>query len=114
MVPREINDDNLPDIHDVARLLTVFTAVRKRHELTANELHVLVHTLALGRTSATELSELCGLNLASTGALIERMVTAGWLTRSIDPNDRRRQLVFPTKRLARTAQHELERLGRSS
>jgi len=54
--------------------------------------------VATGAWSATALAEAAKLSPAATSTAIQRLVATGHLTRTVDPNDRRRAVVALTPR----------------
>ncbi len=56
----------------------------------------LAHLTALGPMSQRELSNLLSITSATAVRLVDRMERDGWVTRQVDPDDRRVKRVVPT------------------
>ena len=85
-------------LHDAAR------AVRKRFEtraalygLTSAQWRMLVRVCKTqGGAPQSHFAELLEIEPISVSRLLDRMEAMGWVTRSLDPKDRRVRLVLPT------------------
>jgi DNA-binding MarR family transcriptional regulator len=60
------------------------------------DLRIIGTLNASGRMSAGQVAVSCGLSPAATSSAIQRLVDAGHVTRSVDPDDRRRAVVALT------------------
>ena len=85
-------------LHDAAR------AVRKRFEaravvygLTSAQWRMLVRVCRTdGGAPQAHFAEMLEIEPISVSRLLDRMEAMGWVTRGLDPKDRRVRLVFPT------------------
>ena len=85
-------------LHDAAR------AVRKRFEaravvygLTSAQWRMLVRVCKTdGGAPQAHFAEILEIEPISVSRLLDRMEAMGWVTRGLDPKDRRVRLVFPT------------------
>jgi DNA-binding MarR family transcriptional regulator len=73
---------------------------RVEHRLTANQADVLIQTFAAAAISAADLSRHVGITTASMSRLLAGLEAEGWIVRTADPADARRNFVQPSKRLA--------------
>jgi DNA-binding MarR family transcriptional regulator len=48
-----------------------------------------------GPMSAGELAEMAGLTTGAITGIVDRLEKAGWARRALDPNDRRRVIIYP-------------------
>ncbi len=73
----------------------------------------LAHLTALGPLSQRELSNLLSIAPATAVRLVDRMERDGWVTRQVDPDDRRVKRVVPTDR-ASEVWEEVSKSGRAT
>jgi len=71
-------------------------AVAAKVRVNRTDLRCLDVVLAQGRVSAGELAAALGLSPAATTTVMDRMERAGYISRSQDPQNRRRVIVEPT------------------
>ena len=80
------------------------------------DLRILGLVLDARAMAAGPLAVAAGLSPAATSTAIQRLVTAGYLCREVDPGDRRRAVVTPTEvatGLLRRIYGPIERAGRA-
>lgn len=68
-------------------------------------------TIEDGPVTAGQIAELTGLTSGSASRLIDRLVKGGYVTRTPDPEDRRRVLVRPVPRAVRRVGAVWDELG---
>jgi MarR family transcriptional regulator, transcriptional regulator for hemolysin len=73
----------------------------------------LAHLTALGPLSQRELCNLLSITSATAVRLVDRMERDGWVTRQVDPDDRRVKRVVPTDRAAEEWE-EVSQSGRAT
>ena len=74
---------------------TFFEPVFRALETSENEFHVLCLLVAndSGRAAPSELSELVGTSRANMTRILDGLLQAGWVTRTVDGRDGRRQII---------------------
>ncbi|HEY2042074.1 MAG TPA: MarR family winged helix-turn-helix transcriptional regulator [Jatrophihabitans sp.] len=90
---------------DVARLRIALARIAKQADrqvsgdgsMTGTQLSVLGTVMKVGPVGATELADIEGLNPTMLSRIIGKLETAGLVTRSTDPDDRRAVQVTVTK-----------------
>ncbi|NKY84698.1 MarR family winged helix-turn-helix transcriptional regulator [Nocardia veterana] len=81
--------------------------------LNRTDLRCLDIVLGAGRLSAGELSTALRLSPAATTTVVDRLIRAGMVTRTEDPENRRRKLIEATAKAARVAEEIFEPVGRA-
>src|SRR5688572_25187993 len=88
------------DVQQLAQVLKEFAAEVMRHstrdmgclirskDLSLPQVATLMRLHRRNIASISEISEYLNLSLAATSQLVERLVAAGYVTRTEDPNDR--------------------------
>jgi len=87
-------------IHDVARLMRRAFDRRVKHlGLTRSQWFVLVHLYRTDGPTQRHLADELDMQRAPLSKLLDRLESGGWLERRPDPNDRRANRVFITKKI---------------
>lgn len=84
---------------------------RKQLGISANEHLVIAQLLAIGPLTAAELTTRVGLTSGALTTLVDRLEREELLVRVQDPNDRRRLLLYPTKRLVSLSSSITDQVG---
>lgn len=106
MMNTETTEDR--ELQQLVRVLKEFAGEVMRHstrdmgclirnnDLSLPQVATLMQLHRCGMASISEISEYLNLSLAATSQLVERLVTAGYVTRTEDPGDRRHKRVTLT------------------
>jgi len=87
-------------IHDVARLMRrVFDRRVKHLGLTRSQWFVLVHLYRTDGPTQRHLADELDMQRAPLSKLLDRLESGGWIERRADPDDRRANRVFITKKI---------------
>jgi MarR family transcriptional regulator for hemolysin len=99
-------------VNDISRLMsTEYNKIMKPLGLTRAQWRVVVHLHRADGLTQSELADLLGAGKVSVGGLIDRLEHSGWVERRDDPQDRRSNRVFLTKK-GRAIEKEMEKTGR--
>jgi DNA-binding MarR family transcriptional regulator len=108
-------------VHEVARHRAwLFNKLMESHGLTRAQSWAIGVLVRKGGLTQTELAAAMNLTRVSTGTLIARLETAGWVERRSDEADARVKRVFltakcrPIRRLINIAAKEVNRIGFSN
>lgn len=92
----------------IAAYETTNTRWRQQLGLTANEHLVVSQLLADGPVTAAELTRRVGLTSGALTTLVDRLEKEGLIARVQDPRDRRRLLLYPSKKLLSASNRVVE------
>lgn len=82
---------------DVSRLLKTDYDRRVHHTgLTRSQWWVLTHLYRRDGVTQAELADMLEIERPALGRLLDRLESSGWVTREVDPDDRRAKLVYLT------------------
>ena len=99
-------------VNDISRLIsTEYNKIMKPLGLTRAQWRVIVHLHREDGLTQSDLAELLDVGKVSVGGLIDRLEHSGWVERRDDPQDRRSNLVFLTKK-GRAIEEKMESTGR--
>jgi DNA-binding MarR family transcriptional regulator len=99
-------------VNDISRLIsTEYNKIMKPLGLTRAQWRVIVHLHRVDGLTQSDLAELLDVGKVSVGGLIDRLEHSGWVERRDDPQDRRTNLVFLTKK-GRAIEKKMESTGR--
>ncbi len=99
-------------VNDISRLIsTEYNKIMKPLGLTRAQWRVIVHLHRMDGQTQSDLAVLLGVGKVSVGGLIDRLEHSGWVERRNDPQDRRSNLVFLTKK-GRAIEKKMESTGR--
>ncbi len=99
-------------VNDISRLIpTEYNKIMKPLGLTRAQWRVIVHLHRVDGLTQSDLAELLDVGKVSVGGLIDRLEHSGWVERRNDPQDRRSNLVFLTKK-GRAIEKKMETTGR--
>lgn len=91
-----------PRIHRlIAQYERVNAQWRRHFGISANERLALTHIVNSGEVTAADLTRRIGMTSAALTTLVDRLETAGMVKRVPDPKDRRRILLYPTRKTLR-------------
>ena len=87
-------------VHDVARLMRRAFDRRVRHlGLTRSQWFVIAHLYRTDGQTQRHLAEELDMQRAPLSKLLDRLESGGWVERRADPNDRRANRVYITKKI---------------
>lgn len=87
-------------VHDVARLMRRVFDRRVRHlGLTRSQWFVIAHLYRTDGQTQRHLSDELDMERAPLSKLLDRLESGGWVERRADPNDRRANRVYITKKI---------------
>ena len=99
-------------VNDISRLITTeYNKIMKPLGLTRAQWRVIVHLHRSDGLTQSDLAELLDVGKVSVGGLIDRLEHSDWVERRDDPQDRRSNLVYLTKK-GRAIEKEMEKTGR--
>ena len=99
-------------VNDISRLIsTEYNKIMKPLGLTRAQWRVIVHLHRSDGLTQSDLAELLDVGKVSVGGLIDRLEHSGWVERRDDPQDRRSNLIYLTKK-GRAIEKEMEKTGR--
>ena len=99
-------------VNDISRLIsTEYNKIMKPLGLTRAQWRVVVHLHRADGLTQSDLADLLDVGKVSVGGLIDRLEHSGWVERRDDPQDRRSNLVFLTKK-GRAIEKKMETTGR--
>jgi DNA-binding MarR family transcriptional regulator len=99
-------------VNDISRLIsTEYNKIMKPLGLTRAQWRVIVHLHRMDGQTQSSLAVLLDVGKVSVGGLIDRLEHSGWVERRDDPQDRRSNLVFLTKK-GRAIEKKMEATGR--
>lgn len=99
-------------VNDISRLMsTEYNKIMKPLGLTRAQWRVVVHLHRADGLTQSELADLLGAGKVSVGGLIDRLEHSDWVERRDDPQDRRSNRVYLTKK-GRAIEQEMEKTGR--
>ncbi|MEM8802246.1 MAG: MarR family transcriptional regulator [Pseudomonadota bacterium] len=95
--PSSLTVDYKPVFHELARVRSIlFDAKLAPHGITISQAWVLAHLWQEDGLSQSRIAERMDVATVTTSKLIDRLEERGFVTRRVDPSDRRSNLVFAT------------------
>ncbi|MEM9350664.1 MAG: MarR family transcriptional regulator [Pseudomonadota bacterium] len=95
--PSSLTVDYKPVFHELARVRAIlFDAKLAPHGITISQAWVLVHLWQEDGLSQSKIAERMDVATVTTSKLIDKLEEHGFVTRQVDPSDRRSNLVFAT------------------
>lgn len=70
----------------------------KDFNLTKGELHLLHYSCKMGSVQQKDLAKIFHVNKSTTARKVKKLIKKGYLQRSIDPEDKRKYIITPTKK----------------
>ncbi len=99
-------------VNDISRLITTeYNKIMKPLGLTRAQWRVIVHLHRSDGLTQSDLAELLDVGKVSVGGLIDRLEHSDWVERRDDPQDRRSNRIYLTKK-GRAIEKEMEKTGR--
>ncbi len=99
-------------VNDISRLIsTEYNKIMKPLGLTRAQWRVIVHLHRSDGLTQSELAELLDVGKVSVGGLIDRLEHSDWVERRDDPQDRRSNRVYLTRK-GRAIEKKMEKTGR--
>lgn len=96
--PSSLTVDYRPVFHELARVRAIlFDAKLAPHGVTISQAWVLAHLWQEDGLSQSKIAERMDVATVTTSKLIDRLEEHGFVTRQVDPSDRRSNLVFATQ-----------------
>ncbi|MEM8972297.1 MAG: MarR family transcriptional regulator [Pseudomonadota bacterium] len=96
--PSSLTVDYKPVFHELARIRSsLFDAKLSPHGITISQAWVLAHLWQEDGLSQSRIAERMDVATVTTSKLIDRLEERGFVTRRVDPLDRRSNLVFATQ-----------------
>ncbi|MEM9437847.1 MAG: MarR family transcriptional regulator [Pseudomonadota bacterium] len=95
--PSSLTVDYKPVFHELARVRAIlFDAKLAPHGITISQAWVLVHLWQEDGLSQSKIAGRMDVATVTTSKLIDKLEEHGFVTRQVDPSDRRSNLVFAT------------------
>src|SRR4051812_40124384 len=91
-------------VDGICAQLPVETAEGAFHQLSYAQYRVIVHLWKNGQSPVGEIAHRIGVTIATASELVDKLVDAGLLSRSTNPDDRRQVLIHLTERSERVAE----------
>ena len=99
-------------VNDISRLIsTQYNKIMKPLGLTRAQWRVIVHLHRADGLTQSELAHLLDVGKVSVGGLIDRLEHSDWVERRDDPQDRRSNRIYLTKK-GRAIEKEMQTTGR--
>lgn len=96
--PSSLTVDYKPVFHELARVRAIlFDAKLAPHGITISQAWVLAHLWQESGLSQSKIAQRMDVATVTTSKLIDRLEEHGFVTRRVDPADRRSNLIFATK-----------------
>jgi len=97
---KQIFDRNIAFlVSDIARLIGVeYNRIMRPLGLTTPQFRMIMQLQREDGVTQSHLANLLAVGKVSTSGLIDRLEQSGWIERRADPNDRRSNLIYLTKK----------------